>query len=213
MTLAHLPPTTLAAAQEQFAAALPSIDSVIRLACRSVPAAHRGDAIAEARAEAWATWYSLLRRGKDPLAVGAAGIAFHAARHVKNGRRIAGRGGPGRGKMDIHDRRAQRKGGFRIVGLTSDSDPDPEPPAETWKEWAAMTNRVTPADEAAFRVDFSDWLERLPARRRQIAGLLAEGHGTGDVARIVGVTPGAVSQGRGWLETSWEAFQSQAHAL
>lgn len=213
MTLALLPAPTLAAARAQFAAALPSMDTVIRLACRSVPTAHRGDAVAEARATAWATWYSLLRRGKDPLAVGAAGIAFNATRHVKNGRRIGGRGASGRGIMDVHDPRAQRKCGFRIVGLESESAPESAAPAETWKQWSAARNLVTPADQAAFRLDFADWLERLPARKRQMAKLLAEGHGTGAVARSVGVTAGAVSQSRGWLESSWQAFQGQAHAL
>lgn len=213
MTRSLLPTLTLTAAQDQFAAALPSMDTVIRLACRSVPTEHRSDAIAEARATAWSTWYRLLRRGKDPLAVGAAGIAFNATRHVKNGRRIGGRGASGRGILDVHDPRAQRKCGFRIVGLGSESDPESGAPAETWKQWSAARSHVTPADEAVFRLDFADWLERLPARKRQMAELLAEGHGTGAVARLLGVTPGAVSQVRGWLERSWHTFQSQANAV
>lgn len=213
MTSAHLPALTLAAAQDQFAAALPSIDTVIRLACRSVPTAHRGDAVAEARAIAWATWHSLVRRGEDPMAVGAAGIAFNATRRVKNGRRVGGRGASGRGIMDIHDPRAQRKCGFRVLGFGSESDPESGAPTETWKQWSAARNHVTPADEAAFRLDFAEWLERLPARKRLMAALLAEGHGTGAVAQALGVSPGAVSQVRGWLETNWHAFQSQADAV
>jgi hypothetical protein len=153
------------------------------------------------------------RRGKDPLAVGAAGIAFNATRHVKNGRRVGGRGASGRGIMEIHDPRVQRKCGFRIVGLESDSDAESESPAETWKQWSATRNRVTPTDEAAFRLDFADSLERLPPRKRHMAGLLAKGHGTGAVARMLGVTPGAVSQVRSWLEADWQAFQSQADAV
>jgi DNA-binding NarL/FixJ family response regulator len=68
---------------------------------------------------------------------------------------------------------------------------------------------ATPAQQACFRVDFGRWLAQLPERRRQIAELLVEGHETGIVARQIGVTPGAVSQTRGWLESSWRNFQGE----
>jgi hypothetical protein len=51
--------------------------------------------------------------------------------------------------------------------------------------------------------------EELPERKRQMAELLAEGHETGVVARMLGVTPAAVSQSRAWLESSWRAFQNE----
>ena len=43
-----------------------------------------------------------------------------------------------------------------------------------------------------------------------MAELLVEGHETGVVSRMLGVTPGAVSQSRTWLEASWRAFQGEA---
>jgi hypothetical protein len=42
-----------------------------------------------------------------------------------------------------------------------------------------------------------------------MAELLAEGHETGVVARMLDVTPAAVSQSRTWLEASWRAFQGE----
>ena len=45
-----------------------------------------------------------------------------------------------------------------------------------------------------------------------MAELLAQGHETGVVARMLGVTPGAVSQARTWLSASWERFQGEPAA-
>ena len=75
-----------------------------------------------------------------------------------------------------------------------------------WRE----SNRVTPADEAAFRVDFGRWLADLPERKRQMAELLLQGHRTGDVAGMVGVSQGRVSQVRLELEADWRTFQGEA---
>jgi hypothetical protein len=41
--------------------------------------------------------------------------------------------------------------------------------------------RVTPADLAASRIDFREWLGRMQHRRRQIAEMLAAGFGTEEV--------------------------------
>ena len=38
------------------------------------------EAIADGRAAAWHAWCGLVRRGKDPLAVGPTGLAFNATR-------------------------------------------------------------------------------------------------------------------------------------
>ena len=46
------------------------------------------EAVAEARAAAWSAWHGLIRKGKDPLAVGVTGIANNAIRYVRNGRRV-----------------------------------------------------------------------------------------------------------------------------
>jgi hypothetical protein len=43
-----------------------------------------------------------------------------------------------------------------------------------------------------------------------MAELLAEGHETGAVAKLLAVTPAAVSQSRSWLEASWIGFQGEA---
>ena len=200
---------SLSTAHAQFEAALPAITSAARYAFRRRRPQDRDEAVAEARACAWMAWRGLVDRGKDPVAVGVSGIAGYAVRHVINGRRIGHRGG-GRGSMDVFHFRAQAALGFRVVGLGREAERGPGPGPDAWKEWLACDNRVGPADEAAFRIDFAAWLDSLPERRRRVAELLAEGHETGVVARMLGVTPGAISQARTWLAESWRRYQSEA---
>ena len=87
---------------------------------------------------------------------------------------------------------------------------EPGPGSDAWREWLAEDNRVRPADEAALPASTSraGWTS-LPARKRRVAELLAEGHDGVTVARLVGVTPGRVSQVRAELEASWAAFQAE----
>ena len=60
--------------------------------------------------------------------------------------------------------------------------------------------------QAAFRTDFPAWRARLGDRDRFVADHLALGHGTGDVARLVGLTPARVSQLRGELRRDYLQF-------
>jgi DNA-directed RNA polymerase specialized sigma24 family protein len=202
---------TSASAHRQFEAALPAIKQSARYALRR-RRHDRDDLLAEVIACAWKAWHGLVDRGRNPVVVGVTAIAAWAARHALKGRRIGNRGG-GRGAMDIFHRRAQAIGSFRVDSY--DSGPASLTGSEPggWKDWLAADRRITPADEACFRLDFEDWLSRLPARRRQTAELLAQGHGTLEVARRVGVTPAAVSQARAWLARNWREFQGETSVV
>src|SRR5207237_7735116 len=101
--------------------------------------------------------------------------------------------------------------GYKITGLDGNDQPEGEA-AGGWRDWIAADNRWTPADEGAFRLDFAAWLARLPDRRRRTAELLSLGHGTGEVARELGITAAAVSQARAWLERSWRTYQGEVTA-
>ena len=199
---------SLTQAHRQFEAALPAIDSTLSYQFRHLPRDRRAEAIADARGAAWAAWHGLVRRGKDPLAVGVSGIAFNATRYVKAGRKL-GCGAVGRAAIDVYDRRA----GLRLVSLDPEADDGRNSHPDTWREWLTEDNRARPADEAAFRIDFAAWLDGLPARKRRVAELLAEGHETGVVAGKVGVSWGRVSQIRSELAGSWGEFQAQAVAV
>ncbi len=202
---------TLASAHQQFEAALPAIHRSARYALRR-RRHDRDDLLAEVIACAWKAWRGLADRGRSPAVVGVTAITNWAARHALKGRRIGNRGG-GRGAMDIFHRRAQKIGSFRVNSYDSGPATRTGSNPAAWEEWLATNRRFSPADEACFRLDFEAWLSRLPARRRTTAELLAEGYGTLEVARRLGVTPAAVSQARSWLARNWREFQGEASAV
>src|SRR4051812_45697654 len=208
MSAAPLTANPTADAHRIFDAALGRIDAALRYHFRRWPRAEREDALAEARAYTWAAWVGLLRRGKDPVAVGVVAIADNCSRAVKNGRSVGSSRSPGRGAMDILHPRARLATGVRVVPLEELAGLPPG----GWRDWLASDDCYGPADEAIFRVDFAAWLACLPEQKRRAAELLAEGLGTGEVAHRLGVTPGAVSQAREWLSRSWRQFRAEADA-
>jgi hypothetical protein len=108
--------------------------------------------------------------------------------------------------MDPWHRKTQQQCGFELVSLdAAQRDGDV-------KAWVANDHRSTPADHAAFLIDFQEWLSRLSGRRRLSAELLSQGFGTLEVAREVGLTPGAITQARAALARSWNEFQQDQTA-
>jgi hypothetical protein len=164
--------------------------------------------LADALAATWHAWIGLVKRGKDPVVVGLAGITYDASRYVKSGRRL-GCGPCGRGRVDILDRQTQYRLGLCVLSIDAERKCDPDQSLSLWREQLIEDRRVGPADMAISRLDFGSWLRQLPARKRDVAQLLALGEQTGTVARLLGLTPGAVSQTRTWLHENWRSFQSE----
>ena len=69
--------------------------------------------------------------------------------------------------------------------------------------------RAGPADIAAARIDVAAWFCAMPDGHRRIAQALAIGETTSEVARQFGLSSARVSQIRGLLKASWEAFQGE----
>jgi hypothetical protein len=186
-------------AHRAFEAALTRIDVCLRYHFRRWPSGRRDEAIDDARSAAWVAWNGLLRRGEDPVAIGVTAIAFNAARAIRKARAVAESRPGGRGSNAT---------GLRVVSFEEWSGSTPS----AWQGWLAPDRRYGPADEAAFRIDFAAWIGGLAPRKRRAAELLAEGHATGEVARLLSVTPSAISQARVWLSRSWERFQGEGEA-
>ena len=203
---------SLAAAQEQFVAELPRIDRVLRYRFRRWPGPRREEAVADARAAAWHAWLGLVRRGRDPIAVGPTAIAANGARCAVRGRQL-GSGAGGRAAEDVLHPAAPRRAGFTLVDIDRPDRDDPGADLGGWRGALAVDCRASPADAACLRLDLTAWLGGLPRRQRWIAERLAAGDRVGELARRLGVTPGAVSQTRAKLAASWAAFQAQAAAL
>lgn len=129
-------------------------------------------------------------------------LARFAIAQVRHGRRVSGR----LNIDDVSSRYSQRRRGIELERLD-----ERDHQTGSWKLIVVEDHRATPADTAVFRIDFQDWLARLPAKQRRVAKLLAIGEQVSVVAKRVQLTAGRVSQLRRLLQMSWDAFQSQAN--
>lgn len=195
------PPTTdlLQLLQLRFQAVLPRIETHLRIAFRGVRCPHyRDDLHQEAVAVSWKWFRRASERGKDPRRF-VSRIATYAAAHTRSGRRLA-RGDSAR---DVMSPVAQRRHGFsvqpisdRVTGATA---------LDVVESLHANTDTPVP-DQAAFRIDFPEWLDTLPRARRSLVLDMASGERTDTLARRHGVSPGRVSQVRREAHASWVAF-------
>ncbi len=80
---------------------------------------------------------------------------------------------------------------------------------EGWREVLVEDKHAGPAEIAAARIDFQDWLGSLSGRQRKIATTLAMGETTGKAARKFQVTPSRISQLRREFMESWSQFQGE----
>jgi hypothetical protein len=74
---------------------------------------------------------------------------------------------------------------------------------EAWKEILIEDHTCTPADLAASRLDFPEWLKTLKPRDRKIALKLAAGEQTSQVAKMFRLCEGRISQLRRELHAAW----------
>ena len=177
---------------------LPEIRSQLRFAFKGFSPETREDAIAEALASAAVAYARLHEQGRAELAYPAP-LAMYAARHYRAGRRVGGH----LNRNDVMSKHAQRHHGTRVERL------DRRDPTGAWKEILVEDKSCTPAELAAIRLDFSDWLGRLCRRDRGVATNLVAGQTGRDTARLFGLTAGRISQLRTELKRNWQAFQGE----
>jgi hypothetical protein len=184
----------------RFVAMLPSIRKFVRFAFRSVPQATRQEQVDEALAQAFVLFAHLAHRKLIHLAQATA-LARYAVRRVRSGRAIGSR----QNGNEVCSRMARRRFGFRLVSIEERATDG----HSTWIDLLSATRRTTPADLAALRIDFAQWLDGLTQRRRQIALCLAVGERTSAVAARYRVTPARISQIRRELADGWHRFQGE----
>jgi hypothetical protein len=179
-----------------FAALLPRLRTHAGVRFRHLSPVDREEAVADVVAYGFASFLRLRARGKDPTAFPAV-FAHFVTRAVANGRGVARR-------LSTRDLAAARSRGGRVAIYKLD---DPMPGGGWWRD-LALDRRIRVDDQAAFNLDFPVWLATLPAVKRNVAQLLARGHGTTEVARGTGVSAGRVSQLRRELADSWLDFHA-----
>ncbi len=130
-------------------------------------------------------------------------LVQYAIKQVRDGRKV----GSKLNVNDVSSEYAQRSKGFMLESLVRYNQRK-----EEWKEVLVEDRHAGPAETAASRIDFSEWLRSLPRRSRRIAETLATGETTKKVVKRFCVSAGRISQLRRELKDAWEAFQEEAQA-
>lgn len=187
--------------QEDFLRVLPRVQQHAHCYFRHLGAEAREEAVAQATALAFAAFRRLQERGKDPF-VFPTSLAAFAARQVQAGRSL----GSPQSSTDILSRAAQRRWGFRVQSFARQRAGD----GQDWQEAVVDNTRTPPADAAAFRIDFRQWLAALTPRNRQLAELLALSHTPSEAARRLKLSRVRISQLRRAFAQQWYACQGEA---
>ena len=189
--------------QSNFMTILPAVEKHASVRFHRLPAEAREEATAEAVAAACVS-YARLARQKKLAQVYPGSIATFAVKGVHAGRHVGGH----LGGRDLLNPLTQKKKGI-VVGTLSSWDSK----RATWKDIAVESRRTSPADTAAFRLDFQTWLKTWNRRHRKIIAMLGAGYRTLTVARKLGVSAARVSQFRRQYRQSWEQFQNTEPAV
>jgi hypothetical protein len=183
----------------KFLAMLPRIRRQAAYYLRHVSKKERADAIQEVVARSFISYLRLIERGKSDQAY-AGPLARYGACQYFGGRRV---GNPMNGH-DVSSHYCQRSKRIIVEQLDHFDEPTSE-----WEQLVVEDRHSTPADVAATRVDFRDWLESLPVRTRHVAETLATGEATKNVARMFGCSASRISQLRRELFNAWQGFQRE----
>jgi hypothetical protein len=189
--------------QAKFTELLPTIRDQLRFAFRHEPPERKEDMIAEAIANCWVAFVKLVERGLDEV-IYASPLAQYAIRQVYDGRKVGGV----LNQNDVSSEYAQRKKQFTVERLHRYNKRKFK-----WVEVLVEDRKAGPADTAAARIDFGDWLRTLGGRRRRIAEMLAEGETTSVTAAKFGVSLGRISQLRRELQDDWERFHGESNTV
>jgi hypothetical protein len=192
-----LPPDSLAALQSRFEADFPRLERVARFRLRRLDGEAKDEAIAETIALCWQAYVRLVERGKSLAEVEryAPKTAEFSAKRVLCGRLLTGLR-----SRDALSPASRQRHGYAVARLPA-SDREGVPPELLD---ALLDGADSPADQAALRVDYEEWLGTLRANQRQVIEALAAGRNTVEVGEDRGVTYGAVSNMRQALRRKWE---------
>jgi hypothetical protein len=179
---------------------LPAIRRTAQITFRKIRPELRDELIEEVVANCFVAYARLVERGQTGRAAPSP-LARFAIAQVRVGRRVGNR----LRIRDVLSNYAQFNNGFQVERLDSFDEEE-----DCWQEVVVEDKRATPADVAACRIDFAEWLRRLTVRLRKIALALAAGETTKGAAERFGLSPARISQLRDRLKKSWEAFQGDA---
>jgi len=197
-----------------FLTLLPRIETHARVVFRGLPMVDREEAIAEAVAAAYVAYRRLRERGIDPVREFPSMMATFAVRQVKDGRHVGSR----MSSKDALSPKAQRKHGFKVEPLPIStrraheevhSTLSGQRQMDTFEERLHENCRTPVPEQAAFRIDWPEFMRSLSQRDRRLATYLSLGNSAKQAAEKFGVSPGRVTQLRqGWCR-EWRAGQGE----
>jgi len=186
--------------QSRFLQLLPAIRCHAQVRFRGLNAEVRADMVQEVIARALVDYCRLVEQDREHLA-SATPLARFAVAQVSCGRRVGGR----LNIRDVSSPHCQRRHKLLIHSLTKANMT-----SDGWRDALVEDRRTGPAQIAAARIDFAEWLKTLPQRSQRLAKRLAAGESTSAAALRFGISPGRVSQLRRELCRAWHAFQGEA---
>jgi hypothetical protein len=184
---------------DRFLQLLPSIQEQAEYAFRGVSVEAREDLVQEVIAAAYGLFASLCRRGKADL-IYPTPLAKFAIRHVREGRRIGSR---------CNSRDITSPCAWAAKRTTIERLDRFNPRRGGWREVLVEDRTAGPAETAAARIDWSNWLRSLSRRHRAIACTLAGGETTGVAARKFKISQARISQLRTWFRENWKQFHGE----
>jgi hypothetical protein len=178
---------------------LPEIRKQARFACRALPIDAREELVQEVIATSYQLFRRLTARGKVKLAYPTP-LAQFAIKHAREGRRMGSR----RNSQDVTSPStlAMNRVAFERLDRLN-------PRTGRWREVLIEDRTAGPAEIAAARIDWADWLRSMSRRQRAIAGFLAIGETTGAAAKQFQLSPARISQLRLWFQDNWLQFQDE----
>jgi hypothetical protein len=186
--------------QEDFLRILPRVQQHAQCCFRHLGAEAQEEAVAQATALAFAAFRRLQEQGKDPFAFPSK-LATIAVKQVQAGRSLGSR----QSRTDILSPATQRRWGFQVQSLAPRRAAD----RERWQEAVVDNTQTSPADAAAFRMDFRQWLGSLTPRNRQLVDLLMLSYTPTQAARHLQLSRGRISQLRKAFARHWYASQEE----
>jgi hypothetical protein len=186
----------------EFLAMLPAIVRHARIAFRGRRGDRLDEAVQEVVCNCCCAYARLVEQGRPHTATWSS-LARFAVRQVRDNRQV----GTPVNSRDVCAPKCQQKHWVDVCSMFRWVEQD-----EEWTEMVVSDKHSTPADTAAFRLDFRAFLASLSRRDRRITIKLAEGHATQWVARRFGISPARVSQLRRELCGRWREFIGEAVA-
>ena len=183
---------------------LPTVSTTV-----SCPAT-RDEKIAETVGLAWKRFLRLSQAGRRLDGFRMA-FVFVTARSVASGRRVVRT----ESARDVLSEVAQRRRGFTVSSLPCSTavsigvrygTPGGQKEADVMEERLTDNTRSPIPDQAAFRIDFKEWLRTLTSRERKIVRAMIRDERTLDLSRQFDVSPGRISQMRREFAESWSRY-------